>query len=570
MNVKRPEDLEKIKKGKMKLLSPTRTRITVGLATCGLAKGAGKIFEALKYEVKKRKLTADVVAVGCNGLCYAEPIVEVIRSGKPRLTYGGVSLEKLGELVQSIKTGNVLKDMVLMRQDEATPSLATQPIPYAKGKLPKAYADVKEYRRLNFYKRQMKLVSANAGTIDPGSIDEYIASNGYASLAKVLSTMSPEGVIKEVTEAKLRGRGGAGFPTGVKWQACRNADGDKKYVVCNGSEGDPEIGMHRSFLESDPHLVIEGMLIAGYAIGAEEGYIYLNDRYLLALERIECAIKQAEKLGVLGKNIMGSSFSFSLKVKRGGGSYVCGEETALLNALEGSFGEPRPRPPFPAEEGLYGNPTVINNLETLANVPLIGLRGGKWFSKIGTVSSKGTKIVALSGNVAQSCWVEVPLGMSIKEIIDTFGKGTTPGKKIKAFQTGGPSGGMLPAKSLNMKLDYDQLNKAGSLLGSGGLLVMDEDTDMLDMAKFFTDFFADESCGKCSICREGTKRLQEILGDIMDGQGTKGHINLIKRMAAAMEDTSACAFGKTAAVPIVSVLKHFSKEIERKLIGKRA
>ena len=259
MNVKRPEDLEKIKKGKMKLLSPTRTRITVGLATCGLAKGAGKIFEALKYEVKKRKLTADVVAVGCNGLCYAEPIVEVIRSGKPRLTYGGVSLEKLGELVQSVKTGNVLKEMVLMRQDEATPSLATQPIPYAKGKLPKAYADVKEYRRLNFYKRQMKLVSANAGTIDPGSIDEYIASNGYASLAKVLSTMSPEGVIKEVTEAKLRGRGGAGFPTGVKWQACRNADGDKKYVVCNGSEGDPEIGMHRSFLESDPHLVIEGM-----------------------------------------------------------------------------------------------------------------------------------------------------------------------------------------------------------------------------------------------------------------------------------------------------------------------
>ena len=570
MKIKRPEDLQKIKKERMKLLSPNRTRITVGLATCGLAKGAGKIFEALKYEVKKRKVKADVVAVGCNGLCYAEPIVEVIRFGKPRITYGGVSLEKLGELVQSVKTGGVLKDMVLMRHDETTPALATEPIKYARGKLAKAYTGIKEYRRLDFYKRQMKLVSGNAGTIDPESIDEYIAINGYASLANVLSTMSSGDVINEVTESKLRGRGGAGFPTGVKWQTCRNADGDKKYVVCNGSEGDPEIGMHRSFLESDPHLVIEGMLIAGYAIGAEEGYLYLNDRYLLALERIECAIKQAEKLGILGKNIMGSSFSFSLKVKRGGGSYVCGEETALLNALEGSFGEPRPRPPFPAEEGLYGNPTVINNLETLANVPLIGLKGGKWFSKIGTVSSKGTKIVALSGNVAQTCWVEVPLGMSIKEIIDTFGKGTTPGKKIKAFQTGGPSGGVLPAKSLNMKLDYDQLKKAGSLLGSGGLLVMDEDTDMLDMAKFFTDFFADESCGKCSICREGTKRLQEILEDIMDGQGTKGHINLIKRMAAAMADTSACAFGKTAAVPIMSVLKYFPKEIEGKLIGKRA
>ena len=570
MKIKRSGDLKKVGKEGIKLLSPVRTRITVGAATCGMAKGAGKIIEALKYEVKKQKVKADVVLVGCNGLCYAEPIVEVIRAGKPRITYGKLSVEDVSELVKSIKAGTFIKDLVIMRRDEEKSALKTESLKYAKGRIPKAYAAIKEYRRLPFYKNQMKLVSRNAGTICPEKIEEYVGMGGYASLAKVLTTMSPVDVIKEVSVSKLRGRGGAGFPTGVKWEACRKADGEKKYIVCNGSEGDPEIGMHRSFLESDPHSIIEGMAIAGYAVGADEGYIYLNDRYQIALERLEIAITQAEKLGLLGKKIMGSSFSFSLKVKRGGGAYVCGEETALLNSLEGSFGEPRPRPPFPVEKGLFDKPTVVNNLETLATIPSIILKGGKWFSKIGTTSSKGTKIVALSGNVAQTCWVEVPLGTSIKDVIDTFGKGTANGKKIKAFQTGGPSGGILPAKSLRLKLDYDQLNKAGSLLGSGGLLVMDEDADMLDMAKFLTDFFVDESCGKCSICREGAKRLREILEGIMEGQGTKGHISLIKRMAAAMADTSACAFGKTAAVPILSVLKHFPKEVEGKLIKKRA
>lgn len=566
MKIKRPDDLKKIKREGIKSLSGARIRITVGAATCGVAKGAGKIFETLKYEVKKQKVKADIVLVGCNGLCYAEPIVEVIRAGKPRITYGKVSLNRIGELVKSIKAGTVIKDLALMRHDEEKSALKTESIKYTKGKLPKAYATIKDYQKLDFFKSQMKLVSKNAGTISPESIEEYIALNGYASLAKVLSTMSSEEVIGEVSVSKLRGRGGAGFPTGVKWQACRRADGDKKYVVCNGSEGDPEIGMHRSFLESDPHLIIEGMIIAGFAVGAEEGYIYLNDRYLLALKRLEGAIAQAEKMGLLGKNIMGSGFSFSLKAKRGGGAYVCGEETALLNALEGLFGEPRPRPPFPVEKGLWGKPTVVNNLETLANIPLIVLEGGRWFSGIGTPSSKGTKIVALSGNVAQTCWVEVPLGMSIKDIIDTFGKGTANGKKIKAFQTGGPSGGLLPAKLLKLKLDYDQLIKAGSLLGSGGILIMDEDADMLEMAKFLTGFFADESCGKCSTCREGTKRLQEILESIIEGQGTKAHISLIKRMAATMADTSACAFGKTASAPIISLLKHFPREIEGKLL----
>jgi len=457
-----------------------------------------------------------------------------------------------------------------MRCDGLKPAAGGPSLQYAKGKLPKALAGVKEWGKLDFFRKQLKLISKNAGTVSPEQIEEYCALGGYQALLKALTTMRPEEVIREVTVSKLRGRGGAGFPAGLKLQACRQVPAETRYIVANGSEGDPEIGMHRSFLESDPHAVIEGMAIAGYAVGAEEGYIYLNSRYQIAHERLEHAIAQAEKLGVIGEDIAGSGFSFSLCVKRGGGAYVCGEETALLNALEGSFGEPRPRPPYPAESGLFGKPTVVNNLETLATIPVIIARGGKWFAGIGTPGSTGTKIVALSGHVAQSCWVEVPLGMEIKNIIDTFGRGAANGKAIKGFQAGGPSGGILPAKFLKIKLDYDRLAKAGSLLGSGGLVVMDEDTDLLEMAKFFTDFFADESCGKCSTCREGTKRLQEILTDVMEGQGTREHVALVKRLASAMADTGACALGKTAAVPIISLLDHFPQVIEGKLLKKKA
>ena len=570
MKIQKASDLTKIKTQGINLLSPATTRITVGSATCGLSKGAGKVLEALKYEIKKQKSKAVVVSVGCNGLCYAEPIVEVIQAGKPRITYGNTTVERVAELVQSIKTGKVLTDLALARHDEEAYCLNIKPLKYVKGKVPKAAAGIREYRKLDFFKHQLKLISKNAGTVSPERIEEYIALDGYKALAKALTEMTPEDVLREVIASKLRGRGGAGFPAGMKWQACRQAPGSKKYVVCNGSEGDPEIAMHRSFLESDPHAIIEGMALVGYAVGADEGYVYVNDRYVVAQERLEEAIKQAEQAGLLGKKIMGTTFSFVLKVKRGGGAYVCGEETALLSALEGLSGEPRPRPPYPSQQGLFDKPTVVNNLETLANIPLITLHGGKWFAKIGTASSTGTKIVALSGAVAQPGWVEVPLGTPIKAIIETFGKGTGTGKKVKAFQTGGPSGGVLPASLLNLKLDYDQLTKAGSLLGSGGLLVMDEGTDMLDMAKFLTDFFADETCGKCSTCREGVKRLQEIIGSIMQGFGTKEHLSLVKRMAAAMADTSACALGKTAAVPLLSVVKHFPKEVESKLVKKGA
>lgn len=566
MKIQRPEDLNKVKKQGGDLLVPAIARITVGAATCGVAKGALKVIEAIKHELKKQKIKADVVTVGCNGMCFAEPIVEVIKAGKPRITYGMVTVERAADVVKSLKSGKVIEDLALLRYDEDKPAVCQEPLKYAKGKTAAGLAKIKEYKKVDFFKSQMKLVSRNAGTISPERIEEYIARGGYAALAKALGDMSPEDVIADVKTSKLRGRGGAGFPTGIKWEACRKADGARKYIVCNGSEGDPEIAMHRSFLESDPHAIIEGMLLAGYAVGAQEGWIYLNDRYVLAYERVNAAIKQAEQAGLLGGRIMGSPFSFTLKVKRGGGAYVCGEETALLNALEGSFGEPRPRPPFPVQRGLFGMPTVVNNLETLANIPLIVMHGGKWFAGIGTTTSTGTKIVALSGNVARRCWAEVPMGTTVESIVATFGK--TDPKKVKAFQTGGPSGGILPAKALKVKLDYDALAKQGSLLGSGGLLVMNDGTDMVEMARFFTDFFADESCGKCVPCREGVKRLQEIMETFMEGRGTKEHVALIKRMSEAMRDASFCALGKTAAAPILSVLQHFPKELEKRMMKK--
>jgi NADH:ubiquinone oxidoreductase subunit F (NADH-binding)/(2Fe-2S) ferredoxin len=506
--------------------------------------------------------------VGSSGMSFAEPVVDVIRAGRPRITYGNVSADRVPEIVKTLSSGKVVEDLALMRYDDIKPLVGSDSITYKKGQLQKAYEKIGESKRVDFFKNQKKHLTAKAGTISPERIEESIALGGYSALAKALSSMKPQQVIKEVKTSKLRGRGGAGFPTGIKWEACSKAAGDIKYIVCNGSEGDPEIGLHKSFLESDPHAVIEGMIIAGFAVGAQEGYVYLNDRYLLAIERVKTGIKQAEKMGLLGKNIMGSGFSFSLKVKRGGGAYVCGEETALLSSLEGSFGEPRPRPPLPVEKGLFGKPTVVNNLETLANIPAIVLKGGKWFAGIGTPSSKGTKIVALSGNVARPCWVEVALGMKVEDIIKKFGQGTASGKKVKAFQTGGPSGGLLPAKALKIKLDYDALAKAGTLLGSGGLLVMDEDGDAVDMAQFLTRFFLEESCGKCTPCREGVKRLDEIISTIAEGRGTKEHLSLIKRMDEAMSSTCFCALGKTAAAPIMTVMKHFPKDVNRKMLKK--
>jgi NADH:ubiquinone oxidoreductase subunit F (NADH-binding) len=565
--VARAADLAAIKKTGQELLAG-RLRITVSSATCGLARGSEAVFAALQAELKKQKLQADLVQVGSCGMAYAEPVVEVVRPGKPRICYGSVAPDRAADIVKAAAGDGLVPDLALLRRDDLASEATGEKLPYKKGAVPAALAKVPAAAKVPFFQNQRKIVSANAGTISPERIEEYIGMGGYSALARALTGMKPADVIKEVKTAKLRGRGGAGFPAGIKWEACRNAAGDVKYIVCNGSEGDPEIGMHRSFLESDPHMLIEGMLLAGYAVGAAQGYVYLNDRYLLAIERVETAISQARQMRLLGTNIMGSGFSFDLQVKRGGGAYVCGEETALLNALEGSFGEPRPRPPLPVEKGLFGKPTVVNNLETLSNVPAIVLQGGTWYAGIGTPGSKGTKIVALSGSVARPCWVEVEMGTKVDDIITEFGGGTASGKKVKAFQTGGPSGGVLPASQLKIKLDYDALAKAGSLLGSGGLLVLDEDADMVGMAKFLTDFFADESCGKCTPCREGVKQLQEVIGSLVEGRGTKEQLQLIQRMGEAMSDVCFCALGKTAAAPMLTVMKHFPSEINRRMLKK--
>ncbi|MCP4716442.1 MAG: NADH-quinone oxidoreductase subunit J/K [Deltaproteobacteria bacterium] len=565
MKIKTAGDLTQIKQQGAALLAPQTVRVTVGAATCGLARGGAQVAEALKHALKKQKIKADVVMVGSNGMAFAEPVVSVIKAGKPAVTYGNVAVDRAVDIAAAIGSGKVVEDLALYRQDKVVSTLTRDSVDYLSGKLTKAFEKVSEKKKVAFFKNQKKLISANAGTVNPESIEEAIALGSYAALVKALEKQ-PKDIIKEVKDSKLRGRGGAGFPTGIKWEGCSKADGEQKYIVCNGSEGDPEIGLHKSFLESDPHSLIEGMIIGGYAIGASAGYVYLNDKYLLAIERVEKAIKQAEKLGLLGKDILGSGFSFALKVKRGGGAYVCGEETALLNSLEGSFGEPRPRPPLPIIKGLFDKPTVVNNLETLATIPTVVAMGGKKYAGLGTPASKGTKIVALSGHVAQTCWVEVELGTTIEDIIKKFGNGTASGKKVKAFQTGGPSGGLLPAKSLKLKLDYDALGKAGSLLGSGGLLVMDEDADVVDMAKFLTDFFADESCGKCTPCREGVKQLKSMIDDVAAGRGTSEQLGVIKRMGEAMADTCFCALGKTAAAPILTVMKHFPKDVQKCLL----
>ena len=564
-SVKSAADLNTMKVAGQALLVPKTLRIAVSSASCGLAKGSEQVAAALQAAIKKQKVSAEVVMVGSNGMSWAEPVVSVIKAGKPAVIYGSVTPEGAADIVKAAAAGKVAAD-ALMRQDAVKVDVTGEKITYATGKLPASCSGLKDASKVAFFKQQQKIVSRNAGIIAPDRIEEYIGMGGYKALTKALTGMKPADVIGEVKASKLRGRGGAGFPAGIKWDACSKADSDKKYIVCNGSEGDPEIGLHKSFLESDPHMLIEGMILAGYAVGADEGYVYLNDRYVLAVERVQIAIAQAEKVGLLGTDILGSGFSFTLKVKRGGGAYVCGEETALLNALEGSFAEPRPRPPLPVHEGLNGKPTVVNNLETLSNISAIVLKGGKWFAGIGTPSSKGSKIVALSGNVAKPCWVELPMGTVIGDIIDTFGGGTASGKKVKAFQTGGPSGGLLPASKLKLKLDYDALNKAGSLLGSGGLLVMDEDCDVVDVARFLTEFFLEESCGKCTPCREGVKRLYEIVTCIADGRGTKAQLALVKTMGEAMNTACFCALGKTAAAPILTVMKHFPKDVNAKML----
>ena len=517
-----------------------RTHLLVCAGTGCVAAGSFEIKKALEKEIKKLKLHKEiaVISTGCNGFCERGPIVVVQPDG---IFYQRLKKEDIPYLVEEhLLKGRPVKKLMYIPPAEETP--------------------IPKMSDIGFFKHQRLIVLKNRGRIDPENIDEYIAFDGYKALEKALTKMTPQDIIKEIKNAGLRGRGGAGFPTGLKWELCQKSYGDIKYVVCNADEGDPGAFMDRSVLEADPHAVLEGMTIGAIAIGAKEGYIYVRTEYPLALKRLEIAIKQANEYGLLGANILGTGFDFTIKVARGAGAFVSGEETSLLAAIEGRIGVPKQRPPFPVQKGLWKKPTNINNVETWANVPQIILRGAKWFSEMGTEGSKGTKIFSLVGKINNTGLVEVPMGISLKEVIYEIGGGIPKNKKFKAVQTGGPSGGCIPKKLLGLPIDYESLKEVGSMMGSGGMIIMDEDTCMVDVAKYFMNFLRDESCGKCLSCREGTQRMWEILDKITKGQGTPEDLAVLEELAVAVRDASMCGLGQTAANPVLSTLQYFKDE----------
>ncbi|MCX8044028.1 MAG: SLBB domain-containing protein [Desulfobacterota bacterium] len=558
MKLKKIDDLAQAQEQGRRYLFPETPRINIGTSSCCIAKGALNVLNTLSYGLKSRGIAAEVVATGCTGFCFMEPTVEVQYPGKPKVLYGSITESDIPLLIDAIAQRDLIPDRAILRTDKEEHIICGH-IAYADTTFDAAYAHIPELSEHEFLKNQQKVILRNAGNIDPENIYEYIGRGGYQALCKALS-MNPDVIIQEIIASGLRGRGGGGFPTGLKWKSCKEAAGKEKYLICNVSEGEPGIGMHRSFLESDPHAVLEGLIIGGYAIGAQTAYVYIRDNYRTALKRFTKAVQDAFELGLLGNKILGTSFNFNVKIKEGGGRFVCGEETALIACIEGRIGEPRQRPPFPTVQGLFNKPTCINNVETWANIPVIIMKGSSWYSSIGNTGSKGTKVISLAGNIARPGMIEVPMGTPLHDIIYTIGGGIAEGKQLKAVQTGGPSGGVLPSNITNICIDYDVLKNAGSMLGSGGMVIMDEDTDMVKIAHYFTEFFAQESCGKCVPCREGIVRMCKLLDEIIAGYGSKNHLDALQNMAFPIMAASACALGKTAPVPVISTLKHFRKD----------
>ena len=507
------------------------------------------IIEALEAQIAEKGLTDEVkvVQTGCHGLCALGPIMIVYPEG---CFYSEVKVEDVPEIVEEhLLKGRIVKRLLYddtIHQDV-----------------------VKSIESTDFYKKQKRVALRNCGVINPEDIDEYIAYDGYQALAKCLTEYTPEQVIQVIKDSGLRGRGGGGFPTGRKWELAAMNKADQKYVVCNADEGDPGAFMDRSVLEGDPHCIVEAMAICGYAVGATEGYIYVRAEYPIAVNRLEIAIQQAKEYGLLGKNIFDSGFDFDLHIRLGAGAFVCGEETALMTSIEGNRGEPRPRPPYPAVKGLFGKPTTENNVETFANVPQIILKGADWFASMGTERSKGTKVFALGGKIKNTGLVEIPMGTTLREIVEEIGGGIPNGKKFKAAQTGGPSGGCIPASLMDTEIDYDNLTAIGCMMGSGGLIVMDEDNCMVDIAKFFLEFTVDESCGKCSPCRIGTKRMMEILEKITSGKGTLEDIDKLEELAYYIKQNSLCGLGQTAPNPVLATLKFFREEFIAHVVDKK-
>ncbi len=529
--------------------SETRTVLTVSAGTCGQARGSLKVIDALENVVEEKKLKDKVKinVTGCHGFCEAEPNIIIHPHD---IFYQHVQNKDAEEIVSDTILDNQIIERLLY-SDPATGE------------------SVKKEEDISFYKKQMRLVLGDNALLDPTQISDYLSIGGYRSLSKALSTMTPEGVINAIKQSGLRGRGGAGFPSGNKWALTRSARGEKKYIICNADEGDPGAYMDRSLMEGNPHRVLEGMMIGAYAIGASEGYIYIRDEYPLALKHIILAIQQAERLGLLGENILGTGFDLKMHISKGAGAFVCGEETALIASIEGKVGQPRQRPPFPAIRGLWKCPTNINNVETWGNVPLIIDKGADWFSQIGTNGSKGTKIFSLVGKINNTGLVEVPMGITLREVIYDVGGGIPEDKEFKAVQTGGPSGGCLPKEKLDLPIDYESLTEAGSIMGSGGMIVMDENTCMVDVAKYFLNFLRDESCGICLSCREGTQRMWEIVKNISEGNGKAADIELLETLAKAVKDASLCGLGQTAANPVLSTLRYFRDEYEAHVRDKK-
>jgi len=551
--------LEQLGKKGLESMYPGAIKIAVGMATCGLATGAQDVFDQLEESIAGTDLDVVLSRTGCLGFCQREPLVDVYIPGKPRLTLADMTAPRAVELIDALKKGTFPEEYVLCRHGVET-LLDEKFKEYEQDSGDTGVSDIPFYEEIPFFAKQKKIALRNCGYIDPGSIEEYVARSGYRSLQKALSDMSPEEVIDEVKKSGLRGRGGGGFPTGLKWEFTRKAQGDARYIICNADEGDPGAYMDRSVLEGDPHTVIEGMIIGGYAIGASKGFIYVRSEYPLAIERLERALAQAASAGFLGENICGSGFSFEIQIREGSGAFVCGEETSLIHSIEGISPEPRNRPPFPAESGLWDSPTNINNVETWANVPPIVEKGSAWYAGIGTEKSKGTKVFSLVGKVKNTGLVEVPMGITLREIIFEVGGGILEDKEFKAVQTGGPSGGCIPASLIDLPVDYERLAEAGSIMGSGGMVVMDEDTCVVDIAKYFLEFTNDESCGKCTSCRDGSELMLKTLGRITDGDGKPEDIEFLVELGEAVKDASQCGLGQTLSNPVLSTIEYFRDE----------
>ncbi len=555
--------LQKVKEQGLKKYLPEKPRIAVGMGTCGIGNGADLVLEEFSRQLKKKKINAYLARTGCFGFCAQEPLVNVHIPGQPLVIFNKVSLRDVSDIVNGIIRGK-LPEKKALGKIEDWDHLTSEKISFGKG-----YSRIPLWNEIDFFKRQKKIVLRDCGLINPEDIEEYIAVGGYSSLQKVLSGTSPEQVIEEVKVSKLRGRGGAGFPTGRKWELMRNVRAEKKYIICNADEGDPGAYMNRNEIESSPHMLIEGMVIGAYAMGAQSGVVYIRAEYPLAVQRLKLAISQAREYGLLGNNIFGSNFSFDLEIVEGAGAFVCGEETALIASIEGKSGKPRPRPPFPAQKGLWGQPTNINNVETWCNIPVIIAKGGNWFTRTGTQNSAGTKVFSLVGKIKNTGLVELPLGEPLQTLVYNIGGGTGTNKKVKAVQSGGPSGGCIPVELFNTPVDYESLTALGAIMGSGGMVVMDDDNCMVDVARYFTEFTTSESCGKCTPCREGLFQGLKILQKITKGSAGVSDVQKLKDLGEVIKDTALCGLGQTGPNPVLTTLKYFKEEYDEHIEARK-